>query len=181
MKGDSMKCARCGTDFPSIYYFSTATVCKDCFEKLPTEQRKALEGESRALAKTQGEPDLGFNFGAFFLSPLWLLFHGRVGTGILLIGLSVVLRTVNAALEMESGAGAAGLASLCVSFCLMFYFGATGNQIAWKRGKFTSVEELKKSERPWNVAGLVVGILVVIPVFSLSLFGACRMLSMGDY
>lgn len=39
-----MKCARCGNEYPSEYYFKTKTICRECFDKLtPEEQEQAKQ------------------------------------------------------------------------------------------------------------------------------------------
>ena len=39
-----MKCERYGKDYPSSYYFSTETICRECFARLtPEERRKARQ------------------------------------------------------------------------------------------------------------------------------------------
>lgn len=39
-----MKCERCGTEYPSRYYFRTKTICTTCFGKMSAEEQKsALE------------------------------------------------------------------------------------------------------------------------------------------
>ena len=35
-----MKCSKCGKEFPSIYYFKTDTVCIECFNVLPLEEKQ---------------------------------------------------------------------------------------------------------------------------------------------
>jgi uncharacterized protein YbjQ (UPF0145 family) len=41
--GANMRCAKCGKEFPSIYYFKTDTVCIECFKTLtPEEQQKEI-------------------------------------------------------------------------------------------------------------------------------------------
>jgi uncharacterized protein YbjQ (UPF0145 family) len=38
----TMKCERCQKEYPSVYYFATRSVCRDCFAKLtPEEQTEA--------------------------------------------------------------------------------------------------------------------------------------------
>jgi uncharacterized protein YbjQ (UPF0145 family) len=38
-----MRCAHCGKEYPSEYYFKTDTVCLDCFGKMsPEEQKKVV-------------------------------------------------------------------------------------------------------------------------------------------
>lgn len=34
-----MKCEKCGNDYPSLYYFATETICKECFSKMPYEEQ----------------------------------------------------------------------------------------------------------------------------------------------
>ncbi len=36
-----MKCSRCGKEYPSRYYFKTAQICNECFERLGPEERDA--------------------------------------------------------------------------------------------------------------------------------------------
>jgi uncharacterized RDD family membrane protein YckC len=35
-----MKCEKCGNDYPSLYYFATENICKECFSKMPYEEQK---------------------------------------------------------------------------------------------------------------------------------------------
>lgn len=37
-----MKCEKCGNEYNSLYYFATDTICKDCFSRLPDEERETL-------------------------------------------------------------------------------------------------------------------------------------------
>jgi len=44
-----MRCERCGTDYPSEYYFKTRSICNQCYDKLSPEERKSVvENESIA-------------------------------------------------------------------------------------------------------------------------------------
>ena len=113
---------------------------------------------------TQTRQDYGFNFGAFFITPLWLLFHGRVGTGVLLIVLNFISRA--AVLLGEGGV----FSVIIIQMFIMFYFGTTGNRIAWEKKGYASREELKEGERGWNIAGILIGISIVIPLTLISLF-----------
>ncbi len=41
-----MRCERCGTDYPSDYYFKTRSLCNNCYQKLSSEEkRKAIENQ----------------------------------------------------------------------------------------------------------------------------------------
>ena len=37
-----MRCERCGTDYPSEYYFRTRSICNQCYDKLSPEERKKV-------------------------------------------------------------------------------------------------------------------------------------------
>jgi uncharacterized RDD family membrane protein YckC len=37
-----MKCETCGNEYPTQYYFSTPTVCSECFSKIPPDEQKRL-------------------------------------------------------------------------------------------------------------------------------------------
>ena len=37
-----MRCERCGTDYPSEYYFRTRSICNNCYDKLTPEEKKAV-------------------------------------------------------------------------------------------------------------------------------------------
>lgn len=37
-----MRCERCGTDYPSEYYFRTRSICNQCYDKLSQEERKSV-------------------------------------------------------------------------------------------------------------------------------------------
>lgn len=37
-----MRCERCGTDYPSEYYFRTRTICNTCYDKLTPDEKKTV-------------------------------------------------------------------------------------------------------------------------------------------
>jgi len=41
-----MRCARCGREYPSEYYFKTETVCLDCFGRMSPDERKKVVYDS---------------------------------------------------------------------------------------------------------------------------------------
>jgi len=45
-----MRCERCGTDYPSEYYFRTRSICNGCYDKLSPEERKKVV-ENQPIAK----------------------------------------------------------------------------------------------------------------------------------
>ena len=45
-----MRCERCGTDYPSEYYFRTRSICNQCYDKLSPEERKKVV-ENQPIAK----------------------------------------------------------------------------------------------------------------------------------
>ena len=49
-----MKCEKCGTDYPSQYWFSTSSICTECYKYLPTEEKSKLEVEYKEYQKAIG-------------------------------------------------------------------------------------------------------------------------------
>jgi len=47
----------------------------------------------------------------------------------------------------------------------MGYYGSVGNEIAWKNKGYSSLEELRKKQRPWIIGGIIVWILLVLFLF----------------
>jgi len=92
---------------------------------------------------------LGFNWGAFFVTPIWLLFHGKIGISLLLILLNIVFRFI----------GVPGISSfivvLLIDFSIALYFGFRGNRIAWDNKGYISIEQLKEKQRIWNILGFI--------------------------
>ena len=49
-----MKCEKCGMDYPSQYWFSTSSICTECYKNLPTEEKRKLEVEYKEYQKSIG-------------------------------------------------------------------------------------------------------------------------------
>lgn len=64
-----LNCERCGKSYPSYYYFATPTICKKCFEELPTEEKNQLQRLSDDFTFKQIR-ELRVGFGKRFLSAL---------------------------------------------------------------------------------------------------------------
>ncbi len=47
-----MKCERCGEDYPSQYYFVTASMCRKCADQLDEKEKEALFKEAESLSRT---------------------------------------------------------------------------------------------------------------------------------
>lgn len=45
-----MKCATCGSEFPSKYYFVTRSLCAECFRKLGEEEQHVALREVESLS-----------------------------------------------------------------------------------------------------------------------------------
>jgi hypothetical protein len=93
-----------------------------------------------------------------------MLFHGRVGTGIILIVFGLAARVVSA-LSVGSA-----VASFILAFCLASYFGIVGNDIAWETGRYATIRDLHRGQIGWNVAGIAVGLVTLaLNIFALVL------------
>lgn len=60
-------CERCGKSYPSLFYFATPTICKHCFEQLPSEEKQVLQKLSDEFLSTQSIA-MRIGFGKRFLS-----------------------------------------------------------------------------------------------------------------
>ena len=79
-----------------------------------------------------------WNWGAFLLFPFWLA-HYRVWKGIFLF-----------------------IIPLFGPIIVPFWIGANGNQIAWKKSRYQSVDLFLKRQKYWSIAGFVFWIVVLL-------------------
>lgn len=81
-----MKCGRCGTEYPSIYYFQedgrlTPLICTICFDALPNEEKLTLERQAGQVAEAESgrsRPQHShagrfLKWGLFSLLAVWLV------------------------------------------------------------------------------------------------------------
>lgn len=116
------------------------------------------------------ELQVGFNWGAFFLTWIWGLNHKAYLT-LISLGLSIVGTGINFAMRpavtpgaspMAAGAAGGGAISWVFNIAqlgLMVWFGLMGNRWAWQSGRFSTVEQCKRTQAVWGWWGL--GICVV--------------------
>ncbi|MFC2139239.1 hypothetical protein ACFLR4_01135, partial [Bacteroidota bacterium] len=98
----------------------------------------------------------GFNWGAFFLTPIWLLFHKKVLIGILMILLNLFFQ------GLISSRSELVIPVFILILIINGYFGIAGNKISWLAFKEASYDDTAKKEKRWNIAGIVVFIILVI-------------------
>jgi hypothetical protein len=108
---------------------------------------------------------LGFNWGAFSLTALWLLTHGKVLLGVGLLALSLLSQFAMRAAPLTV------LLFLPAFLGVGLYFGFAGNRIAWDHKGCSTLEELRQDERWWNIAGIAALVIVWLPVVLISVFG----------
>jgi hypothetical protein len=100
----------------------------------------------------------GFNWGAFLFAPLFLLWYGRFGTALIVIGLNLVL-----SLPLRSPC--ALLIAFPVALSISFHTGRRANEVAWETDRFDTYAAMQRSMLRWNIAGvLAVGLLVIYAV-----------------
>ncbi|MGA3286124.1 MAG: hypothetical protein ABSD46_01715 [Bacteroidota bacterium] len=118
---------------------------------------------TKSVGTVGGSPeDAGFNFGAAGITPLWLMFHGKIGTGVLL--------TIYVLISLTGLFGFGSIFWIFATLIIMLYFGSEGNRIALKHKGYASTQEVKVAEQGWNKAGIVVGIAIILLMFALLLF-----------
>jgi len=83
----------------------------------------------------------GWNWGAFLLSPFWVL-SNRVWIGVLTY-------------------------VPIVGFWIAIALGIKGNEWAWKSRRWESIEQFKKHQKKWAIAGIVLGISVNLIVWNI--------------
>jgi serine/threonine protein kinase len=93
----------------------------------------------------------GWNWGAFLLSPLWLV-SNRVWIGLLAL-------------------------VPIVGFWMAIALGAKGNEWAWKSRRWESIEQFKTHQHKWAIAGVISGISVNLIFWHLSILLLLSMLT----
>jgi hypothetical protein len=85
-----------------------------------------------------------WNWGAFFLSWIWGIFHE--------VWISLI--------------------ALCpyVGLIINIILGIKGNEWAWQARRYNSVEEFKKREKKWAIAGAIVWAVIIIPTTIILLY-----------
>ena len=108
-----------------------------------------------------------FNWGAFALTFIWLLFHRRAGTSLIL----VVLLNLFFGFAFGSSRGAGFfLTYALIVYPIRLYFGFVADEIAWETNRYTSFQQLKQKQKGWILAGKIVFFFVEIPLSIYILF-----------
>jgi hypothetical protein len=92
--------------------------------------------------------NLGWNWGGFLLPYLWLIGHGRLSTGLLLILTTTV-------------------PFVCLLHFLIYpvtaiYLGLNGYEVSWRYRTAHSIEQLRDGEREWIIWGVVCILLILL-------------------
>jgi len=139
-------CPKCGKEVSDEIKF-----CPQCGQNLKVEvtpDNTSGQGESAIVP----EEVKGWSWAGFSLTWIWGVFNG------VLISLLVLIPFP--------------LFSLAWAIVL----GIRGNEWAWRNKKWDSVEHFKNTQRPWNIAGIVifaismVALIIIIPVVLVPLF-----------
>lgn len=142
--GHGTRCTSCGADI---------VVPVDARQLTSKEARLAIGGRG-AIDEEDYPPEIlscRFNFGAFLMTPIWLLLHRRFLAGLLLILLHAVTNIVGSMMPLF------GLLGTALSIAASVYFGIKGYRIAWQdRGYYDAVEDVKGRERKWAILGIVI-------------------------
>ncbi|NLO18988.1 MAG: RDD family protein [Ignavibacteria bacterium] len=67
-----MKCEKCGSEYPSQYYFETPTICRECFKNMSDEEKQFYLARYAPYPAEEWEIRIGFGkrFLAFFIDSL---------------------------------------------------------------------------------------------------------------
>ena len=89
---------------------------------------------------------LGWNWGGFLIPYVWLIGHGRLTLGFLLI-LSACVPFL-------------GLAHLVFYPAAALYLGLNGYELAWREQPYHSIHQLEERERTWMLCGAALFIVL---------------------
>jgi len=92
----------------------------------------------------------GFNFGAAFAEPIWLMMHGEYLYALFMASLYGILQTI-----YELGDDASKVILTVISIAVSIYLGMCGNEIAFEDKGYKNARQFKKGERGWFLAGLM--------------------------
>ena len=135
VRGDSIKCEYCRT-----------------IVRIPTKAdiAPAGTGEGTETPPTTLTPS-GFNWGAFLVIPFWLLGHKFwLWAAGYILGMFLLT------------AAEVGLLKFLVHLAFGVFLGIRANKMLWATGRYKSVEELRRRERPWAIFGFVSSAVVLL-------------------
>jgi len=127
----------------------TDSFCPRCGQRLKggvTPENTSGQGESATVP----EEVKGWSWGAFGLTWIWGICNGVLISLLCLIPVFAIVWA--------------------------FVLGAKGNEWAWRNKKWDSIEHFKSTQRPWNIAGIVlfaismVALIAVIPGVLIPMF-----------
>lgn len=91
---------------------------------------------------------LGWSWAAFLMPYPWLLGHGRLAWGMILI--------------LSTGIPVVGLLHLLLYPLAAVWLGRRGHELAWTYAPYHSLEQLREGEREWVLWGVVFKILLLL-------------------
>lgn len=92
--------------------------------------------------------NLGWNWGGFLIPYLWLIGHGRLTLGFLLL--------------LSACVPFFGLAHLVFYPAAALYLGLNGYELAWREQPYHSIGQLQERERAWMLWGAALFIMVFV-------------------
>lgn len=114
--------------------------------------------------------DRQWNWGAFFFGWLWCLFHGLIGTALLILGLNGVLVYFSIVI-LPSGWYVPSALTALVLFGTNCYLGLNGYRLAWEHRRFAGGEsQFFRVQRSWAITGIAMASVSVL-VFIVSAIG----------
>ena len=138
-------CKNCGEDVEDDF-----DVCWNCQFDKNGSPPALVEPEKKDETEETKYP---FHWGAFLLAPLWLLFHGRASVGAFLFLVKVLSTSIGSFFAILGYA---------IVLVIAFSYGSQGYKIAWETGKYLSFEQMKRSQLPWVIAGIGLGLTDII-------------------
>ncbi|HOC90990.1 MAG TPA: hypothetical protein PKH33_01335 [bacterium] len=152
-----------------------ASYCANCGANTSTGAQSGIE---QGIVNNDSVPEgiKGFNFGALVFNWIWAFSHKLWLYGVLSL-IFIFVSPFSFVGSVLIGNGLAWLSEILfvldhvLTLVLLVILAFKGNELAWKAGKFNSIEVFKNTQRAWIIAGIVVCVIVVaMGIFVLTAF-----------
>ena len=123
--------------------------------EMPNNANTSGQGSKAPVPKLAANK---FNWGAFFLTWIWGLYHKKYLTLIVLLILpvTILLHKFTPQLDVK--------VLSCLGFFFSLYFGIKGNTWAWQGRHYDSINQFHASQRKWAIWGLIITFVLPIAI-----------------
>ncbi len=162
-------CPRCAVPTGTVGNPNDATCTTYLHVGYPYPAPSANDSESVVNAL---DPASGWNWGAAVFTVLWAVPHRVwwvIGAFVALLPLPLIFVLAGSGESDPGSYFSAALATFLIPYVLLgVSLGMRGNAIAWRRGRFASVETFRAAQKKWRLAACAVLIVIMAVGVALS-------------